>query len=90
MIREVHSTYHKIQHRVTGLFLADVEGKKWSSRGRLFKNKSSLHTFLRNISDVPREWLLVPVELVIRDDRTVSARVYIEMWKKNLKGKKRT
>lgn len=87
--REIHGTYWKIRHRVTGLFMADLEGKVWSHRGRLFKTKASLHRYLRWLPEIPREWLLVPIELVVRDDRTVRADVYIDVWKKSLKGKKK-
>lgn len=94
MARELHSAfYHKIRHRVTGLFLSTKRqaehGFVWSSRGKLFRNQKSLHKFLRGLPEIPKEWEVVPLELVIRDDRAMNARSYIEFWKSRLKGKKK-
>lgn len=89
MSKEVHSTYFKVRHRITGLFLSrsPLGIEKWSARGRLFKNKRALHGFLACVHVVPREWEIVPVELVVRDDRAVSAASYVNVRKKELEQK---
>lgn len=89
-MKEVHSTYFKIRHRVTGLFLSNASSpNEWSGRGKLFKNKKSLHNKLRALKEIPREWEIVPIELVVRDDLRMNARSYLAVWKNSLKGRKK-
>jgi hypothetical protein len=82
--REAFRTYWRIRHRVTGLFHSGRSRRvvRWTTSGGLFKSRRLLHDYLLGLDEVPREWELVPVELVSRDDRTASLRVYFELWRR--------
>jgi hypothetical protein len=80
--KKVHATYFKIRNRMTGLYnMGPKEATdKWDFKGHLFRNKRALHSFMRNWltghGEFPREWEIVPVELMIREEKAENARVH--------------
>ena len=91
MAKVVHSTYYKIRNRVTGLFTAANQRHafKWNGRGKLFRSKRDLLRFLIRAGEIPREWEIVPVELIERHDNIMKAVSYFEVWKSSRPGEAR-
>lgn len=83
--KRIHTTYFKIRNRVTGLYNTGPKDRdfKWDFKGHLFRNKKSLHSFLKRYlqghDKFPREWEIVPVELMVREEMAQNVNSHWEM-----------